>query len=415
MTTTFFLIILGLVLSAFFSGMEMAFITANRLKIEIDNQQGKWYGRVLSKFVDDPAPLISTFLVGNNIALVIFGLSFNELFDPVVQQWIKENYLQLIITTIASTAIVLVFAEFIPKIIFGLQSDAALQTFFPLMFLFYIIFYPIVFLVNQFILLIYKITGNHQQENKRIFSKHDLDHMIENINEEVEENLYNELEILKNALEFTNLKIRDCMVPRTEICAIEIDQPIEQLKKLFIETGYSKILVYRDNIDNIIGYVHSFEMYKKPESIKQVLKSTIYLPETMSAQNALKQLIKQRKSIAVVLDEFGGTAGIVSIEDIVEQIFGEIEDEHDEQELTEKKISDNEYLLSGRLEVDYLNKKYGWEIPENENYSTLAGLVLHHMQSIPKPNDRIVIDNYTIIVKQVNNKTIDLVLLKIND
>lgn len=414
MSLSFLLLLLSITLSALFSGLEMAFLSANRLKIEIEQQQGKWLSGIISRFIQKPAPLIATFLIGNNLALVLYGISFSQLIDTPLHSIVRDEYLHLTLKTILSTLIVLITAEFLPKILFGINPNSVLKNFFLLILFFYILFYPIVMFIHALLFFLFKITGRSKTTGKLIFSKIDLGQLIENVNEETEKEMNNELEILKNAIEFPSLKVRDCMIPRTEICAVDITDRSDTLLQKFIETGYSKIIIYKDNIDNILGYVHSFEMYKKPAHIQEVLRPLFFIPETMTAQEALRKLIKERKSVAIVLDEFGGTAGLITMEDIVEQIFGEIEDEHDEPEFIEKRLGPQEYLFSGRLEVEYLNKKYHLSLPENENYSTLAGLVMYHLESIPQNNDRLILGPYTLTIKQVSGKKVELILLKIH-
>ena len=350
--------------------------------------------------------------------LVIYGIFSSDILNYQLSSFTQNTILILIITSFISTIFILFFGEFIPKSIFMLRANSLLYVFsLPSVILFYL-FYPITWffisLSDIFIGLIYGKTKNASSE--LVFSKYDLYQMVHNsmTNEEKQEDLDYELKIFHNALTFDKVKLKECIVPRTEIAAIEMNAPIQQIKDKFIETGYSKLLVYKDNMDNIVGYVHIGDIFSNPTELKQIIREIIIVPETLTANKLLSEFIQKKKSIALVVDEFGGTSGIVTIEDVLEEIFGEINDEHDTEDFIDKKIKENEYILSGRLEIDSLNQKYNLNIPESDEYETLAGFILFHHNSIPKPNETIKIDPFTIKIIKVTNTKIELVMLKVN-
>ncbi len=413
------IVILSLVASAFSSGMEIAFITSNKLKIELDRKQGVFAADIVAHFVRHPKMFIATMLVGNNIALVIYGLYMGEaivhLFEvntPAFAAALGE-YGMLITQTLLSTVIVLVFGEFIPKAIFSINPNRWLNLFAIPVLIWYVvlwIFASFITLISDLFLRIFVRTKSSNEVVE--FGRIDLDHYLSEATGNIDRTkaIDHEIQIFQNALDFSKVKVRDCFVPRNEIVGIEITQSVEELKRLFIETRLSKILVYRENIDHIIGYVHSFELFKKPEMIQHILRPVEIVPEPMPANEILETFIKNKKSIAVVVDEYGGTAGIVTMEDIVEEIFGEIEDEHDKEETTEKIIDEKNFEFSARLDIDYLNEKYDLGLPENnEQYDTLGGLLLHIYEDIPEEGDIIEHENFTFVASKVSETRIELV------
>ncbi|MBL0066687.1 MAG: HlyC/CorC family transporter [Bacteroidetes bacterium] len=417
------IILLTLLCSAFAAGSEIAFISANKLRIELDRSQGSFSARIIWNFIKSPSNFIATMLIANNIALVIYGTIMAEdiltldLLRSILPRQMHGEGMLLIIQTLFSTLIILVAAEFIPKVLFRINPNGILRVLaVPLLMMYYLL-YPVMWVIiglSRFIMRsIFRIDF---VEERPVFGRVDLDFYIRELtskNSQVEE-MDTEIRIFQNALDFKEVKVRECMVPRKEIIALDVTESIASLNKVFIETKLSKILIYRDSIDNIIGFVHSSEMFKKPSEIVQVLLPVSIVPEVMSANELLKQFTNQHRSVAVVVDEFGGTAGMVTIEDVIEEIFGEIQDEHDIPEETEKKINDKEYMLSGRLEIDYLNNKYELNIPESESYETLSGFIFHHHENIPEAGEEIVIPPFTFTAVKMNNNRIEQVRLKIN-
>ncbi len=403
-----------LLLSAFFSGMEIAFISANKLKIEVDSKAGNFLAKMIGFFVKRPSKYIGTMLVGNNIALVVYGILMGSLLDPRIAEYISNNALSLFISTVISTLIILVTAEFLPKVIFRINPNATLSFFAIPAWIFFIALYIPVFLIigiSELILkYIFKVDLSNEELN---FGKVDLDHFIEESYSNIEgDQMENEVHIFRNALDFfAEVKARDCMIPRTEIVAIEVKSSIEELTEILIESGRSKILVYKENIDEIIGYIHSFELFKEPKNISSILRPVLIVHESQEADEIMKQLISERKSIAVVVDEFGGTSGILTLEDIIEEIFGDIEDEFDSEDLIEIKLSDTEYEFSARLEIDYLNDKYNLHLPESEDYETLGGLITSLHESIPNKNEIIRLDGLVFKIKEVSNSRIETIKL----
>lgn len=409
-----------LALSAFFSGMEIAFVAANKLRLELDRNKNTVSSRIISIFSKYPGHYISTMLVGNNIALVVYGLVMAKILEPSIAMWVDSESLILTIQTILSTILILVTAEFIPKTLFRINPNLALNLFaMPVMF-FYIVFYPItiitILLSKNIIDKLFK-TEITEEEETQAFGKVDLDHLVQEgqDTQAISEDDLHDIKIFRNALDFSKVKLRECIVPRNEIEAMEIGSEIEELTQRFIETGFSRILIYKESIDDIIGYVHSSVIFKKPQSIKSALSRTIYVPETMAAHKLLNLFTKEQKSIAVVVDEFGGTAGMVTMEDIMEEIFGEIEDEHDSIDLEDQQLSENEYLLSGRLEIDYLNDKYELYFPESEDFETLNGFILFNHGSIPKYNETIRIAQFSFKIVEVSSTRIEKVKLIVNE
>lgn len=407
---------LSVLFSALFSGMEIAFVSANKLRIELDRKQGTISSKIVSIFTQNPGQYIATMLVGNNIALVVYGISMARILEPFISNYFDNEFTLVLLQTIISTIIILVTAEFLPKSIFRLHPNGFLNFFSLPMLFFYVIFYPISKIATWISLGFIKFVLRKEVklgEERRIFGKIDLDHFVGEVqsSEGDESNHEHDIRMFQNALDFSEIKVRVCMIPRTDIEAIEVNSSIAELKEKFINTSYSRIPVYQGNIDNIIGYVNSKDLFKKPQSIKSKLLKIDFVPETMLANKLLTSFIKDQRSIAIVVDEFGGTAGLVTIEDIIEEIFGEIDDEHDFVEFVEKQLSANEYILSGRLEVGYLNEKYKLNIPESDEYDTLAGFVISQHQSIPKPQEVITLDNFRIKVAKMDRTRIDLLHL----
>jgi CBS domain containing-hemolysin-like protein len=396
--------------------MEIAFLTSNKLRIELENKQNYLPARILSFFVKKPSQFIATCLVGNNISLVIYGLYMAIILEPFFELYIHSRAGLLIVQTIVSTTIVLLTAEFLPKALFRINPNRTLNLFaLPFLLIFYLL-YPVVLLsigLSEFLLS--KIFKVHLDDNTFVFGRIDLDNYVRQVATSDDENseLDHEIQIFQNALDFSGVKVRECMVPRTEIVALDVSESIETLRNKFVETHLSKILIFEGTIDHLIGYVHSYELFKNPESIRSILLPVIIAPETMTANVILAQLIKQRKSMAVVVDEFGGTSGMLTIEDIMEEIFGEIEDEHDKEESIEKEISPSEFIFSARLEIDYLNKEYKLNLPESEDYETLAGLILNQHESIPELNEEISMEGFLFTILAVNGRMVEQVRLKI--
>ncbi|MCJ7449832.1 MAG: hemolysin family protein [Bacteroidales bacterium] len=413
------IILLALLFSAFFSGMEIAFIASNKLRIELDRKQGVFGSEIIKIFSNNPGKYIATMLIGNNIALVIYGLFFSKLLSPVLTPLLGSDLLVLIFNTIISTALILLVAEFMPKTIFIVSPNFFLKILsLPTLF-FYWIFYPIskftLAASNLFIRIFFKNKPGEKSQENIVFSKVDLDHFV-NLSKQSREDTepdHHNIRIFQNALDFSNVKLRECMVPRTEIEAIECTGSVAELKEKFIETQHSRILVYQSTIDNIIGYFELKDIFKNPPDIRSNIRKLAIVPETMAANKLLKVFVDEKKNVALVVDEFGGTSGMVTIEDVLEEIVGDIEDEHDINELTEKVISKNEYIFSGRLEIDYLNEKYNLKLPEEDDYETLAGMILFFHGSIPGNNDVIRVKNLVFKILKVTATRLELVNLKI--
>lgn len=410
------IILISLFFSAFFSGMELAYLSSNRLKIEVEKSRGTWQGKLKSIFYSNQSTMIALLLLGNNFALVIYGIKAADILNPILGGFGMHNEALLLISqTILSTLLVLITAEFLPKAIVQINPNRFLNIgTLPLFIVFILLYLP-----TQLILLlsgvVLKLTGGKSKTTEKVFSKVDLAHYVDDISSRIhdEEALSNDMLILSNALDFSKVKARDCMIPRTEMVAIDIDDDLDTLIALFIEKGLSKILVYRKSIDNIIGFVHSFDLFKSPKSIKQILKPIEFVPSVMSGKELLELFTTQSGNIAVVTDEYGGTAGIVTIEDVIEEIFGEIEDEHDKEDLTEEKISDTEFLFSARVEIDYLIEHYKLNISASEEYDTLGGLIIHELESIPTVGEELKYQNLSIEIVAVSERRIELVKLTI--
>lgn len=408
-------VLVAILFSAFFSGMEIAFISANRLKIELEKKQGDFSAKILSNFIQKPASFIGAMLIGNNIALVVYGMTMAMLLEPFILVFTASEGLVLLIQTIISTIIVLFFAEFLPKALLRINPNFALKFAAIPLKIIYLALYPLTFITTMLSNAILKLFNVDTSQSNLAFSKIDLEHFVLDIQERQEkgEDIDHEIQIFKNALDFTDVKARECMIHRTEIVAMDIEDSVDELKEKFIETELSKILIYRDTIDNIIGYVHSLELFKRPESIKSILLPISIVPESMPASEILKQFISQRRSMAVVVDEFGGTSGVITTEDIIEEIFGEIDDEHDVEELIEQQVDENTFLFSAKTEIDYINDKYKLNLPESEEYETLGGLIFYKHESIPEKDDVITIDNYRFKIEEVSNNKIELVRVQI--
>ena len=408
------IIFISLMFSAFFSGMEIAFVASNKLHIELMNKRGEFNARLLSPLIKSPSRFIATMLVGNNIALVIYGIGMALALEPILRYATTINSLVLLLQTLLSTAIVLVTAEFIPKVIFGLNANKFMSLFaVPVWFCYYGLYFIVSLVVGISNFILSYIMGVKQLDKKPAFGRVDLQKYIEERSNSVNdiEEQDSEIQIFQNALDFSNVKARECMVPRNEMIAMELNDSIEKLRDKFIETGFSKIVIYRENIDHIIGFTHSYELFKQPPNIQSILLPIALIPETITANEILNLFIKERKSIALVVDEFGGTSGLLTVEDIVEEIFGEIEDEHDSTELEEKELNENTFVFSGRLEIDYLNQKYQLNLPESEEYETLNGLIVYYCENIPVLNETIKINEFNFEVLEVNKTRIDKVRL----
>ena len=412
-------IIVCLLLCAFFSGMEIAFVSSNKIFLEIEKKQDNFLSRILAKLTEKPSKFIATMLVGNNVSMVIYGFFMGDL----LIKWINtfsfhlSDFTSLLLQTIISTLVVLLTAEFLPKVFFQIYANNLMKFFAIPSYIFFIAFNYIstfIIWISDFILKkFFKTEGDYAPS---FFSKGELGNFINEQMSSVDdkEEVDSEIQIFQNALEFSGVKARDIMTPRMELVAVDIYDSVTELKELFVATGYSKILVHQNSFDDIIGYVHSFELFKKPRSIKSVLIPVEFVPETIFIKDVLNLLTKKRKSVAVVLDEYGGTAGIITIEDIIEELFGEIEDEHDsDQALIEKQLDDKNYLFSARLDVEYLNQEYKLNIPENDSYGTLGGFIVNTSKEIPQKGDQINVDNFQFLIEEATNKKIELVKMTI--
>jgi putative hemolysin len=415
------IIIVCLILSAFFSGMEIAFISSNKIYLELEKKQDNFISKIITKLTEKPSKFIAAMLIGNNVALVVYGFFMGAL----LMRWIESlayhfsGFLNLLIQILLSTFVVLITAELVPKVFFQVYANSLIRFFAIPAYFFYVLFYYIstfFIWISDFILKKFFRTDGDQVQ--LYFSKIELGNYITEQMSSVEENeeVDSEIQIFQNALEFSGVKARDVMSPRTEIVAIDLFDSVADLKKLFIETGYSKVVVYQNSLDDIVGYVHSFDLFKKPATIKAIVISVEFVPETIFIKDVMSLLTKKRKSVAVVLDEYGGTSGIVTIEDIVEELFGEIEDEHDsEEKLIEKDLGDGIYVFSARFDVEYLNQTYKFTIPENDSYGTLGGFIVDSTKEIPQKGDMITIGIYHFVIEEVTNTKIELVKMTIKE
>jgi len=415
-----FLLLLSLVLCAFFAGTEMAFVSSNKFKVELDKNKGNFTGKLLSIVTKSPSKFIGTMLIGNCVGLVVFGVMAEQLLDPYViamySNWftVTPKVLVIITQTIISTIFILITAEFLPKVISSLDPNKFLNLFVLPTTIFYYLFrgpvYVVIF-ISKIILSLFKVK---MKEEEVTFERTDLNYYLQQVtnssnNAKVE--VENEVKILQNVLEFPSVRARDCMVPRNELVAIDSNSTIDELRTSLIESGHSKILVYRDTIDDVVGFVDSYQMFKNPTELKSMVMPIIFVPETMFIQDILTQFSQQRRSIAIVVDEYGGTAGLLTMEDIIEQIFGEIDDELDVVEMVEKKINDSEYIFSARLEIDHINDNYVLNLPESEEYTTLAGMILYYNQDLPQEGDQIEVNNFRFLINKVGETRIEEVTL----
>lgn len=403
--------------SAFFSGMEIAFVSVDKLRFELDRKRGV-SSRVLTLFFKNPNNFISTMLVGNNIALVIYGILMAQIIgDNLLAGFITNHFVVVLLQTLISTLVILVTGEFLPKTLFKINPNLVLRVCAIPLFFCYIILYPISKFSSGISYLFLRLFGLKvtKDDSAKAFTKIDLDYFVQSSidNADSKEELDAEVKIFQNALDFSTIKIRDCIVPRTEVVAVGLTASVEELKSRFVESGISKMIVYEGNIDNIIGYIHSSEMFRNPKDWRDNVKEVPIVPETMAAHKLMKLFMQQKKTIAVVVDEFGGTAGIVSLEDLVEEIFGDIEDEHDNTSYICKEIAQGEYVLSGRLEIEKVNETFGLELPESDDYLTVGGLILHQYQSFPKLHELITVGNYQFKIIKVTATKIELVRLKV--
>jgi CBS domain containing-hemolysin-like protein len=401
-----------LILSAFFSGMEIAYVSSNKIHIEIEKKQNTFLAGVLKKITKRPSKFIATMLVGNNIALVIYGFFMGDLLMRYIP---LAGFGGLLVQTVISTLVILMTAEFLPKVFFQIYANSLVKVFAVPAYFFYVLFSFIsefvIYISDLVLKFLFKSEGDTVQLS---FTKLELGNYISEQMDiaETKDEMDSEIQIFQNALDFSEVKSREAMIPRTEIVAVDIDTTTKELAKIFTETGLSKIIIYKDNIDDILGYVHSFELFRKPPSIKKVLMPVIFVPETMLIKDVLGVLSKKRKSIAVVIDEYGGTSGIITVEDIIEELFGDIEDEHDSVALIEEELGDGHYKFSARLEVDYLNENYNLNLEESENYETLGGLIVNHTEEIPDQGETVEIDDYKFIILEVSSTKIELVEVK---
>lgn len=416
------LVIITLVFSAFFSGIEIAFISTNKLKMELDKGRGLLAAKIMSQFYRNPSNLIGAMLLGNSIALVVYGIAMANIFEPLLYRWLPEpinsGLMVLLLQTLLATLIILILAEFLPKVLFRINANATIKFFAIPLWIIYYLLYPLVyiftslshFILNRFIKE--KITSQ-----ETVFTYVDLDQYINELakNEEQIEDVQQEIQMFQNMIDFRKVKLRETMIPRNEIVAVEDTISMDELKSTFIGHRFSRLPVYNETIDNITGYIHSFDMFSNPASIQSIIKPILYIPETMPANVALTKFIHEKKNIAVIVDEFGGTSGLVTMEDIMEEIFGEIEDEYDGEDLTEKLIQPGEFIFSARLEIDYINDKYKINLPESEDYKTLAGLIIHDLENIPSEGDAILIKPFRFDILQATEARIELVRLTVEE
>jgi CBS domain containing-hemolysin-like protein len=427
MTADIVIIITTLILSAFFSGMEIAYVSANKIHIELEKKQGDFLGKILGKLTARPSKYIATMLIGNNIALVIYGFKMGDVLVRWFQSMLPSDSttltylftdLQLLTQTVISTLVILITAEFLPKVFFQIYANTFLKVFAFPTYLFYVLFSWvsdfILWISDAVLKYIFKAEG---EDVVLAMTKIELGNYITEQMESVDDHdvVDSEIQIFQKALEFSDVKAREVMVPRTEITSVDISDSIENLRQLFIDSGRTKIIVYKDSIDDILGYVHSFELFKKPKTIKSIIIPVGFVPETILIKDVLNILIKKRRSMAVVIDEYGGTSGVMTVEDIIEELVGEIEDEHDTVEMIEEQLSHNTYKFSARLEVDYINETYKLNLPESENYETLGGLIVNVTEEIPQEKDNVQIENFKFTVTEVSSTKIDEVILKILD
>jgi len=413
------LILIFMLLSALFSGIEIAFVSSNKLRIEIDKNQGKLSAKILSSFQDKASKFIAMLLLGNTFSLVAYAVYIDKYLKPILfenlPQILTTDYFVLIIEIFIASTIILIFSEFLPRLLFRMNPNGILKFFsYPLFFINKLL-YPIVVAIIQISELILKFVFKIKNTEKRYkFSSVDINNLIEEYkSEDKKEDEKEELKIFRNALEFQELKLRECLVPRTEIKALPNTAELKEVVDLFIESGHSKILLFENDIDNIIGYIHAYDIFKKPESVEKMIRKVDFYPETMQAKIVLNKMIFNQKSISVVFDEFGGTAGIVTLEDLIEEIFGDIEDEFDDDETVDEKVNENTYILSTRLEIDSLNDKYELNLPESETFETLGGFIIDRYENIPDKGEVLIIDNFKITILESTSTKIELIKLEI--
>ena len=408
--------IFTLLFSAFFSGVEIAFISANKLKLELDKNTGKFPANIITYFSKNESDFITTMLVGNNIALVVYGIVMTQILTPKITDYFSSDFVLLLAQTIITTLIVLVTAEFLPKSIFRLYPNQILRIFSIPIWLFFVFFRPVALLMLFLSKLILKyFLGQKMEDGEQAFGKTDLDEYLSNVKsaEGVEDSRV-EVEMLQNVLDLTDKKLRECMIPRIKLVAMDISSPINEIKNRFIATKLSKILIFKGNIDKVIGYIHSSDLFRSPQNIRSILLPIPFVPESMSVMQLLNQFIDSNKGVALVVDEFGGTSGMLTIEDVTEEIVGEIVDEHDMEEITDKKLAKNKYQLFAGLDIEVVNKKYNLMLPDSDEYETIAGLILHHLEEIPQKNDVIKLKEFQFTIIKVNKTAIQEVQLKIS-
>ena len=415
MDYTVIIIIASLLFSAFFSGMEIAYVSSNKIHIEIEKKQNDFLAKVLQKITARPSKFIATMLVGNNIALVVYGFFMGDLLMEYIP---IEGASGLLIQTLISTLVILLTAEFLPKVFFQIYANRLVKIFAVPAYFFYVFFAVIsefiIWISDLVLRLLFKTEGDSVQLT---FSKIELGNYISEQMEtvEIQDEIDSEIQIFQNALDFSEIKSREVMIPRTEVVAVDIQTTPKELAKMFTETGLSKIIIYKENIDDVLGYAHSFELFKKPQTLKKILMPVIFVPETMLAKDVLNILTRKHRSMAVVIDEYGGTSGIITVEDIIEELFGEIEDEHDSVDLIEDELSDGRYKFSARLEVDYINEAYKLDLPESEAYETLGGMIVHVTEQIPQKGETIAIEDFQITILEVSSTKIELVELEVTE
>ena len=405
-----------LLFSAFFSGVEIAFISANKLKLELDKNTGKFPANIITYFSKNESDFITTMLVGNNIALVVYGIVMTQILTPQITDYFNSDFALLLVQTIITTLIVLVTAEFLPKAIFRIYPNQILRIFSIPIWLFFVFFRPVALLMLFLSKSVLKyLLGQKMEDGKQVFGKTDLDEYLSNVKsvEGVEDSRV-EVEMLQNVLDLTDKKLRECMIPRTKLVAMDISSPINEIKSRFIDTKLSKILIFKGNIDKVIGYIHSSDLFRNPQNVRSILLPIPFVPESMSVMQLLNQFIESNKGVALVVDEFGGTSGMLTIEDVTEEIVGEIVDEHDVEEITDKKLAKNKYQLFAGLDIELVNKKYNLTLPESNEYETIAGLILDHLEEIPQKNDVIKLGEFQFTIIKVNDTAIQEVQLKVS-
>jgi len=414
-STDFAIAIATLLFSAFFSGVEIAFISANKLKLELDKNSGKFPANMITFFSKNESHFITTMLVGNNISLVVYSIFMTQILTSGIESYSSSPFVIFMAKTIITTLIVLVTAEFLPKAIFRIYPNQILRVFSIPIWLFFVIFRPVALLMLFFSKLVLKyLLGQKVEDGRQVFGKTDLDEYLSNVKsaEGIEDNRV-EVEMLQNVLDLTDKKLRECMIPRTKLVAMDISLPIIEIKNKFISTKLSKILIFKGNIDKVIGYIHSSDLFRNPHNIRSILLPIPFVPESMSVMQLLNQFIDSNKGIALVVDEFGGTSGMLTIEDVTEEIVGEIIDEHDVEEITDKKLAENKYQFFAHLDIEFVNKKYNLTLSESDEYETIGGLILHHLEEIPKKDDVIELEEFQFTIIKVKETAIEEVQLRV--